>query len=314
MDVVNWEPGYRSPYPKTVLSVGNFDGVHLGHRGIFRSVIEKAKALSAVPAVLTFNPHARHFFPRGEPPLITTFEKRMALIAECGIEVVFVAGQSREFYEMSARAFVEEVLVKSLRMVHAFVGHDFTFGKGRQGTIELLARLGNEYGFGVDEKSAVLAEGVPVSSTMVRNLVKIGLVADAAKLLGREFSVTGTVIRGAARRARLGYALPPTANIDYTGRLIPLPGVYVVWVAVGGRRIWGVASLGTNPTFGSGPLSLEVHILDFDGEIYGETVEVGFIDRIRDEIRFSGPEELANRIGDDIKIARRIIKDYEARL
>jgi riboflavin kinase/FMN adenylyltransferase len=311
MEVVTWEPGYRAPYPKTVLSVGNFDGVHLGHREIFRSVAEKATELSAVPAVLTFNPHPQHFFPRGEPPLITTFEKRTALIGECGIEVVFVAGANREFYEMSARSFVEEVLVKSLKMVHAFVGHDFTFGKGRRGTIDLLRKLGTEYGFGIDEKSAVTVGGVTVSSTAVRNLIRTGRAADAARLLGREFSVAGTVIRGAGRGRRLGY---PTANIEYTGTLMPLSGVYVVWVVVGGRRFWGVASLGTNPTFGPGALSLEVHILDFDEDIYGQTLEVGFIDRIRDEIAFSGPDELIRRIGEDIKIARRIIKDHEARL
>jgi riboflavin kinase/FMN adenylyltransferase len=312
MEVVTWEPGYRAPYPKTVLSVGNFDGVHLGHREIFQSVAEKAKELSAVPAVLTFNPHPQHFFPRGEPPLITTFEKRTALIGECGIEVVFVAGANREFYEMSARTFVEVVLVKSLKMIHVFVGHDFTFGKGRLGTIDLLRELGVEYGFGVDEKSVVSVEGVTVSSTAVRELIKAGRAAEAARLLGRDFSVAGTVIRGAGRGRRLGY---PTANIDYAGTLIPSAGVYLVRVFIDERRFWGVASLGTNPTFGPGGFSLEVHILDFDEDIYGKTIEVAFVDRIRDKmIAFPGPEELSKKIGEDISIARRMIKDHEARL
>lgn len=311
MNVVYWEPGYRSSYTRTVLTIGNFDGVHLGHRAIFRCVIDKARELSATSAVLTFNPHPQHFFPRGEPPLITTFEKRMALIEGCGIEVVFIAGRTREFYEMSARQFVEEVLVSGLGMAYVFVGHDFTFGKGKSGTIELLMTLGEEHGFGVEEKSAVSVEGIVVSSTMVRNLIQMGRMSEAAKLLGRDFSASGTVIRGVGRGRQLGY---PTANIDYTGRLMPLGGVYVVWVSVGGRRFWGVANLGNNPTFGAKAFSFEAHILDFDEDIYDRVIEVGFIDRIRYEIKFTGPHELVRQIEDDIKIARRIIKDYEARL
>jgi len=311
MKIVSWEPEYRSPYLKTVLTVGNFDGVHLGHRAIFTSVIAKARELSAIPAVLTFNPHPQHFFRRGEPPLITTFEKKMGLIESLGIEVVFVAGKNREFYDLSAEAFVREVLVDSLKMIHVFVGHDFTFGKDKAGSIDLLTRLGVQYGFGVEEKSAVTVDGVLVSSTMVRNLIQMGRVNDASRLLGRDFSVSGEVIRGVGRGRQLGY---PTANINYTGRLMPLGGVYVVWVIIDDRCFYGVANLGNNPTFGSRSFSFEVHILNFDEDIYGKVIETGFIDRIRYEIKFSGPDELVKQIRDDIAVAERIIKNYEARL
>jgi riboflavin kinase/FMN adenylyltransferase len=311
MEIVSWEPGYRSPYLKTVLTIGNFDGVHVGHQSIFASVIAKARELGAVPAVLTFNPHPQHFFSRGEPPLITTFEKKMELIESYGIEAVFVAGKDREFYDLPAEAFVHDVLVEGLTMVYAFVGHDFTFGKGKSGTIELLMRLGEEYGFGVCEKSAVSVGGMLVSSTQVRNLVQTGRVRDAAALLGRDFSVTGRVVRGVGRGRGLGF---PTANIDYTGTLMPMGGVYVTWVIIGGRRRWGVANLGSNPTFGSNNFSFEIHILDFNEDIYEDAVEVGFVDRIRDEVKFSGPDELIRQIKDDITVAERMIKSYEARL
>lgn len=311
MKIVQWEKGYRSPYGVTILTVGNFDGVHVGHREIFHCVVEKANELKGTPAVLTFNPHPQHFFSRGEPPLITDFERRAELIASCGIEVLFVAGRTKDFYEMSAEDFVTEVLVKSLKMKYIFVGHDFTFGKGRTGNIDLLMSLGRHLGFGVEEKAAVSVEGMIVSSTMVRNLVQAGNVAQAAKLLGREFSVKGPVIRGVGRGRQLGF---PTANIDYGATLMPPFGVYIVRVVVAGKHFWGVANLGDNPTFGAKKLSFEVYILDFDRDIYDTVIEVGFVDRIRDEIKFSNPEKLIGQIRDDIETARRIIKYYETRL
>ncbi|MBN2224040.1 MAG: bifunctional riboflavin kinase/FAD synthetase [Deltaproteobacteria bacterium] len=311
MKIVSWEPNYRSPYLKTVLTAGNFDGVHLGHQAIFSSVIAKARELSAIPAVLTFNPHPQHFFRHGEPPLITTFEKRLKLIESHGIEAVFVAGKNREFYDQDAETFVRGVLLDSLKMAYIFVGHDFTFGKGKTGTIDLLTRLGEQYDFGVEEKSAVVVQGMLVSSTMVRNLIQMGRIKDASVLLGRDFSISGQVVRGVGRGRQLGY---PTANIDYKGRLMPLGGVYVTWVVIDGRRYWGVANLGSNLTFGARNFTIEVHILDFDEDIYDKVIEVGFIDRIRHVVKFSGPDELVRQIRDDITLAERIIKSYEARL
>jgi riboflavin kinase/FMN adenylyltransferase len=311
MKIVNWEPNYRSPYLKTVLTAGNFDGVHLGHQAIFSSVIAKARELSAIPAVLTFNPHPQHFFRRGEPPLITTFEKKMELIESCGIEVAFVAGKDREFYDQDAETFVRGVLLDSLKMAYIFVGHDFTFGKGKTGSIDLLTRLGEQYNFGVEEKGAVVVDGILVSSTMIRNVIQMGRVKDAATLMGRDFSVSGRVVRGVGRGRQLGF---PTANLDYRGRLMPLGGVYVTWVNVDGRVFWGVANLGNNLTFGARIFTFEVHILDFDEDIYDKEIEVGFIDRIRHVVKFSGPDELVRQIQDDITVAEGIIKSYEARL
>jgi riboflavin kinase/FMN adenylyltransferase len=203
------------------------------------------------------------------------------------------------------------VLVKSLDMKYIFVGHDFTFGKGRTGNMGILTSLGRRLGFGVEEKAAVSVEGTIVSSTMVRNLVQAGHVAQAAKLLGREFSVSGPVIRGVGRGRQLGF---PTANIDCSATLMPPSGVYIVRVVMEGRHFWGVANLGNNPTFGARKFSFEVYVLDFDGDIYDKVVEVSFVDRIRDEITFSGPKELVGQIQDDIETARRIIKYYETRL
>jgi len=197
--VVDWHEGYKSPFKKTVLTIGNFDGVHLGHQAIFRDVAQRAEDISGTPAAMTFDPHPQKIFRGVEPPIITRFDQKLRLIEPFGIEVVFVSGKTRDFYEMSAEEFIEGVLVEGLSVAHIVVGNDFTLGRGREGGIDLLRKMGDQLGFGVDVKEEVKIGGVLVKSTVIRDLIVRGDVYRASILLGREFGIGGKVSTGASR-------------------------------------------------------------------------------------------------------------------
>lgn len=309
MEIVEWKKGYNSNFKKTVLTIGNFDGVHLGHQAIFKDVVKKAKETGGTPAILTFDPHPQTFFSGKDIPLITGFEKKMELIWPFGIEVAFVCGRSKEFYMMSADEFVRDVLVDSLHISHIFVGDDFAFGSGREGNFDLLRKMGKKYGFNITEERSVKLGGVLIKSTVIRNIITSGRMAEASIYLGRYFSIKGKVISGVGRGKKLGI---PTANLEYKGGLIPPFGVYVVNVLLDGKVFGGVANIGDNPTFGDVTFSFEVHILDFDRDLYGKEIEVSFIARIRGEEKFDSIKELKKRIRKDIKTAKNILK-WQAR-
>ncbi|MBN1572511.1 MAG: bifunctional riboflavin kinase/FAD synthetase [Deltaproteobacteria bacterium] len=305
MIVIDWEEGYKSPFKNTVLTIGNFDGVHLGHQAIFRDVVKRAGEISGTPAVMTFNPHPQKIFRGVEPPIITRFDEKLRLIEPLGIEVVFVAGRTRDFYRMRAEEFIEDVLVEGLSVAHVVVGNDFTLGRDREGGIELLREMGGSLGFGVDVQDEVKIGGVLVKSTVIRDLIAKGDVYGASILLGREFGIRGRVSTGASRGGSLlGF---PTANVVFEGNLIPANGVYVVHAVVSGKRYGGVCNLGENPTFGDVKFAFEVHILDFEGDIYGEEIEVSFVTRIRDEVKFKEVSELVARIEKDVEFARGVL-------
>lgn len=305
MHIIHWRKDYRSPFDRTVLAIGNFDGVHRGHTAILDRVVERAGRENAQPGILTFHPHPRKLFTGEEPPLITDFDEKMRLIEEQGIAAAFVVGEDRSFYRMSPREFSRRVLHHSLSVIHLFVGYDFSFGKNRSGDIEELKAQGDRLGFGVEKVEAVEVDGMPVSSTEIRRLIGDGAVDRAARLLGREYIMKGEVVGGMKRGGTLlGF---PTANVDFTTRLIPADGVYAVRVKRGGREYSGVANIGDNPTFSDVSLALEVYILDFSEDIYGEVIEISFVRRIRGERAFSGPEELIARIEKDVKEAREIL-------
>ncbi len=305
MEIVEWEKGYNSDFKKTVLTIGNFDGVHLGHQAIFKDVVDKAKKISGTPAIMTFDPHPQKFFSGEDVPIITGFENKMELIEPLGIEVVFVCGRTKEFYMMSADEFVRDVLVDSLHISHIIVGDDFAFGSGRKGDFNFLREMGRKYKFDVTEERSVTLGGILIKSTAIRNLIAEGMVAEASIYLGRDFSINGKVISGMGRGKKLGI---PTANLEYKGGLIPPFGVYVVNVSVDGKLFGGVANLGDNPTFGDVTFSFEVHIFDFDRDLYGKEIEVSFITRIRGEKKFNNIKALKKRMEKDIKTAKNILK------
>ena len=305
MHIIHWHKEYRAPFDRTVLAIGNFDGVHRGHTSILERVVERAKRENAVPAILTFHPHPRKIFSGEEPLLITDFDERMRLIEDRGIAAAFLVGEDRAFYRMSPRDFSRRVLRESLSVVHVFVGYDFSFGKNRTGDFDELKAQGDRLGFTVEKVEAVTVDGTPVSSTEIRRLIGDGAVDRAAQLLGRRYTMRGKVVRGMDRGANLlGF---PTANVDFTTRLVPADGVYAVRVTRRGKEYSGVANLGNNPTFSDVGLTLEVYILDFAEDIYGEEVEVSFVRRIRGERAFSSPKELIDRIEKDVLEAREIL-------
>ena len=305
MHIIHWHKDYRAPFDRTVLAIGNFDGVHRGHAVILERVVDRAERENAQPAILTFHPHPRKIFSGEEPPLITDFDEKMRLIEGQGIAAAFVVGEDRAFYRMSPREFSRRVLHQGLSVAHLFVGYDFSFGKNRSGDVEELKAQGDRLGFGVEKVEAVEVDGIPVSSTEIRRLIGDGAVDRAARLLGREYVMKGKVVGGMKRGGTLlGF---PTANIDLTTRLIPADGVYAVRVTRGGKNYPGVANIGNNPTFSDVSLALEVYILDFSEDIYGEVIEVSFVRRVRGERAFSGPEELIAQIEKDVEEAREIL-------
>ncbi len=301
-------PPGPGPFSRTVVTVGNFDGVHLGHRAILSRVKARAKELGSQAVVLTFEPHpVKVLRPQANLPLLTTPAQKFRLLAEAGMEAVVVLPFTREFSTLSARDFVVQYFVERLKVREVVVGHDYSFGRNREGNIELLKELGQTLGFTVQVVWAVEVNGAPVSSSLIRAMLKLGKVEEANRLLGRPYGVTGTVVVGKGRGAKmLGI---PTANILPENDLLPASGIYAVVAHRGKEVLPGVANIGTCPTFDGQELTLEVHIFDFSGELYGEKLDVEFIARLREERRFPSIEALAAQIRADIEAARQVLHE-----
>jgi riboflavin kinase/FMN adenylyltransferase len=299
------------------VAIGNFDGVHRGHVALLDRARERAAALGGESAALTFEPHpAAVLAPQLAPRLITTPERKLELIAAAGIDACVVEPFDRDLAALAPDQFARAVLAEAVGARSVVVGFDFTFGHRRSGTVAVLRDLGAALGFEVDVVEAFTIDGLVASSTRVRSFVAEGNMAGARLLLGRDFDVDGHVVRGAGRGRQLGI---PTANIAPDTQLLPSPGIYAVWLDVvsdagePARRLPGAASLGTNPTFHvAGDLSLEVHVLDFDGDLYDRQVRVAFVERLRDERRFPGAAELLDQIRRDIADTRRILASSAA--
>ncbi len=293
------------------IAIGNFDGVHVGHLAL----IARARALALAAAsptrtaVLTFDPHPSSLLsPRGAPPPVASLARRLELLAAAGVEVVIVEPFTAALAARTADAFFDEILVAGLDARAIVVGYDFRYGHGRAGTIETLRARGAAAGVAVAVVPSVEVDGIVASSTKVRTHLAAGEMGAAAQLLGRPYDVDGVVVHGAKRGRTIGV---PTANlaVDAAAGLPIAPGIYAVTLAsVHAGPLPAVASLGTNPTFvASGALVLEVHILDFDGDLYDQRVRVAFHARLRDEARYDGIEPLLAQITIDIAQAREIL-------
>jgi len=307
MEVIRIEKEFQRTFQNPVLTIGNFDGVHLGHQRIFQLVKEKAREIGGESIVYTFEPHPVEILaPKLKPLLITPLEEKMRLIAEQGMDVMICANFSEKFASQTPEDFVQKVLYDQIKIRQLFVGHDYTFGKDRRGNIALLKELGRKLGFNVEVVEAVRVGGMVVSSTRIREFIHKGELGEAARMLGRNFLLVGQVIRGHGRGSKkLGF---PTANLKPAGGLFPKPGIYAVWARYEGQRYPGVSNLGWNPTFHGQEFSIEVHILKFNQDIYGETLGVEFVERLRDETAFPGPEELKAQIKKDIAQAITILQ------
>lgn len=290
----------------TVLAIGNFDGLHLGHRALLERLTGKARELGLPASVMTFEPHPRELFaPDQAPARLTSLREKLGLLETNGIERTYVLHFSRKLAALTAEEFIEMVLVRGLAVKHLIIGDDFRFGRGRTGDFEMLRNAGAVHGFGVEAMHTIDIDGERVSSSAVRETLAAGDLEHAARLLGRPYNISGRVVHGNKIGGRIGY---PTANIQLKRKRVPLAGVFAVTVSgLDKRHLPGAASLGVRPTLGAGLRSvLEVHLLDFDRPIYGEHVTVHFLHKMRDEAKFASLDELSAQIARDVAA----IRDY----
>jgi riboflavin kinase/FMN adenylyltransferase len=288
-----------------VVAIGNFDGVHAGHRALLRRAHELAAPHGARTVALTFDPHPSAVVsPRGAPVRLTSLERRVELLEEAGAELVVVEPFTRELAQLTPDAFVDDIVIGALRARSIVVGYDFAYGAGRAGTTATLREHGARRGVDIEIVAPVEIAGEIASSTHIRAHLAAGALPAATRLLGRRWDVDGTVVRGAQRGRALGI---PTANLAPDIELPLRAGIYAVTLAVEpfDRPLPAVASLGTNPTFvDGGSLVLEVHVLDWDGDLYGRRVRIAFVARLRDEAKFESVEALLAQIHRDIADAR----------
>ncbi|KIH76916.1 FMN adenylyltransferase /riboflavin kinase [Geoalkalibacter ferrihydriticus] len=305
MKVFNDLSRITRPFPGAVVTLGNFDGVHLGHREIFRRVVCRAREIDGTAAVFSFWPHPlRVLAPHRELRLINTYDEKIKLIAASCIDVFLCPPFTRELADLRPEDFVSRVLLNCIGARHIVVGYDYRFGQGRSGDADLLKKMGQRFGFGV-EILAPIAQGQTVySSTRVRRMVGAGDVRGVVALLGRHFTLEGRVVHGDHRGQSLGF---PTANLATEKELLPAPGVYAVKALHEGKVYAAVANIGRKPTFGGDALSIEVHLLDFSGNLYGRSLRLYFFDRLREEKRFAGTDELCTAIRADIARARELL-------
>lgn len=293
------------PFSRTAVTVGNFDGVHLGHQAILSRVCQRAQELDCQPVVLTFDPHPLKVLnPQANLRLLTTPAQKIELLKSAGLSVVVIPF-TREFAAIPARDFVRNYFLDYLKAREVVIGHDYRFGYQREGNIELLKEMGQALGFSVQVVWAVEVDNAVVSSSLIRAMLRLGKVRETNRLLGRDYEVSGQVVPGKGRGAKLLGV--PTANIIPENDLLPASGIYAVWVAKDGGKLPGVANIGICPTFDEQELTLEVHILDFDGDLYGERLRVDFVSRMREERRFPSIGELATQIRADIAAARQML-------
>ncbi|HDL07917.1 MAG TPA: bifunctional riboflavin kinase/FAD synthetase [Desulfobacteraceae bacterium] len=297
------------PYKDAVITIGNFDGVHIGHQALFYETIQKAHIIGGKSIAITFEPHPiRVLKQNGRPPLITLYEQKVELIESSNIDVLICIPFTKEFASITAKEFVEDLLVKRIGMKAIVIGEDYNFGKNREGNLELLKAYAKKLDFEVIVVSwinMVKDNSGRISSTMIRELVNEGRVTDAKRLLGRNYQIRGLVKKGRNRGGKLlGF---PTANINLHDELCPKTGVYAVTVECLDEKYKGVANIGYSPTFDDHIFTVEVHIFDFDKNIVGEKIRVNFVGRIRDEIKFANVSELSEQIKKDIDTAREIL-------
>jgi riboflavin kinase/FMN adenylyltransferase len=294
----------RHAFPRAALTVGNFDGVHLGHQRIVAETVAAARAAGGPALAFTFDPHPEIILHGGQGPgRLLTLERRLELLHAAGIETVICPDDPRPVLDLAAEDFVQRIIVAALGAAVLVEGPSFHFGRGGRGNDELLSRLGPGGGFRLVVVPPVLIDGQEVSSTRIRQAVREGRLNDAILFLGRPFEITARVVPGLGRGRQLGF---PTANLE-GDFLIPAEGVYAARAVLDDRRFAAAISIGRTSTFGALPHPLvEAHLLDFDGDLYGRTIRIEFLEKLRDQKKFSGPDALIDQIRRDCDAVRRI--------
>lgn len=310
MKLIKGIEALKGRYKDVSLTIGNFDGVHLGHQKILNAAVSRAKEMAGTSMVLTFSPHpTKVLYPERNVRILTTEEEKARLIGHFRIDVLCVINFTREFAGMGADDFIRHILIERIGVKDVMVGHNYAFGRAKKGTTALLRRRGGKFGFGVKVIRNARVYGDVVSSSRIRSLILRGRVCEASLFLGRPYMITGTVIKGTGRGARL--LSIPTANIMTPNEIIPKEGVYAVKVRLDNEEYGGVANIGRNPTFSgsqTSPMSYEVHIFNFSGDMVDRRLRVYFIDRIRDEKAFPSPSDLKKQIEKDIESGKHILQ------
>jgi riboflavin kinase/FMN adenylyltransferase len=313
MKIIDGLKNISQPFKNAVITIGNFDGVHIGHQALFHEVIEKAAAIDGTSIAMTFEPHPLRVLQKNSlPPLITVYEQKNELIGRTGIDVLICIPFTREFAALSAEEFIKDLLVTKIGLRVIVVGKDYTFGRNREGNLSVLKSYASELGYEVIVADWIKAEREVtdrISSTKIRELIMAGEVEPARKMLGRHYQIRGLVVKGRDRGGKLLGI--PTANINLQDELCPKTGIYAVTVEHHQQLYKGVANIGYSPTFDDNQFTVEVHLLNFSETIYDQKIRVNFIQRIRDEKKFAGIADLKEQIHEDIKTASKILAAYD---
>lgn len=281
----------------TSATIGNFDGVHVGHKKIIAAVKEEAKQKGLSSCVITFHPHPQKVLQNIDIPLLVPIRERLKLLEKEGVDVVACYTFTKDIAKIPAKDFVTDILIGKLNLKHLIVGPGFSFGRKREGNLDLLDKMGAQYGFDTEVVGSAQIEGEIVSSTAIRNLVKEGNMTKAGKFLGYNFYIEGQVKEGERRGRQIGF---PTANLDTDWDILPKVGVYATLAHVDGIVLNSITNVGYRPTFGNNELVIETHIFNFNEDIYKKRIEVEFVDRVRDEQKFNGPQALVEQIKKDV--------------
>ncbi len=309
MEILDGLENVKQNIPYPVLTLGNFDGVHLGHQAIFRMLIDRAKKKNGTSIAFTFAPHPlRVIAPERAPRLLTTYKNKIKLIEDFGIDIVVCANFTKEFSRINAEDFVKKILCGVLGVREIYIGANYLFGKGKKGSPALLKEIGKDCGFKVTVLDEIQINGSTVSSSRIRAIVAKGNVDDVSQYLGRHYSVEGIVIEGAKRGKSL--LNTPTANLHTANEVLPKDGVYAVTVELKGKTYGGATNIGINPTFKDKRFSIETHLFNYKGTLPGKDLKINFIKRIRDEIKFSGPAELSAQLKKDIAEIKAVLKEH----
>jgi len=293
---------FAEKFVNPILTIGNYDGLHVGHRRIIERINMKAREKQGTSMLMTFHPHPLNVLkPDKLIGVITPLHVKKRLIEEAGVDVLLVIPFTDEFHLISREDFVRDLLVKKLGIQGLIVGYDFRFGKGGEGNVEYLASKSTQYGFFFAIQDAITLDGEKVGSNRIRRMIQDGDVRKAAAHLGRSYMIQGTVIKGDGRGRTIGF---PTINLATDFPLIPKGGVYITEVDIGGEKFAAVTNIGFNPTFDGRRLTIETHILDFSQDLYGREITLHFVDRVRDEVKFGSVDELKERIWKDAQTAR----------
>ncbi|MFY8273102.1 bifunctional riboflavin kinase/FAD synthetase [Pseudoalteromonas sp. SSDWG2] len=302
MELIRGIHNIRDKHHGCVLTIGNFDGVHLGHREVIKGLLRDAKALNLPSTVMIFEPQPQEFFRKEQAPArLTRLRDKLALLAKLGVERVICVSFNAKFANYEAQDFVRQVLIEKLGVKALTVGDDFRFGHDRAGDFTLLKRIGEQANMAVKNTDSFKKANARVSSTAIRTALKDGKLEQAKDMLGHDYAISGRVIHGWKKGRELGF---PTANVALKRQVCPLSGVFAVQVDIAGRQVYGVANVGNKPTFNGTRALLEVHLFDFEESIYGQFIEVKLKHKLRDEQKFNGLDELVQQIQHDVIAAK----------